>query len=83
MRLKEITKIGPIFIHHAISLRLTTLVVITGIVKPAIQAGVGRTITRRATIAEAHALIELNFPSAVKALHRPYCLSRSTGSIAL
>ena len=57
------------FVNDALGLGLAALVVVGGIVEAAIEAGVERPIALGARVAKANAILDDNFPAAVKAVH--------------
>jgi hypothetical protein len=68
-RTKVVAEVSAIFIDDTLGLSLAALVVIGGIVKPAIEASVERPIALGTFLAKADAILEDDFTAAMKAVH--------------
>src|SRR5579859_7313150 len=70
-RCEILAEIRAILLDDALRLRLAALIIVRGIVKRAVEAGVQRTIASLATVAKPNSFLPLDLdrPPAMKAIH--------------
>jgi hypothetical protein len=68
-RTKVLAEVRAIFIDDALGLSLAALIIVGGVVKPAVEASVERPIALGTLVAKAHAILEDDFTTAMKAVH--------------
>jgi hypothetical protein len=68
-RTKVLAEVCAILIDDALGLSLAALIIVSGIVKPAIEADMERPIALGTLVAKADAILEDDFTTAMKAVH--------------